>query len=94
MEMKRTRIKITIAIGVLITLMSILPAYVIIKATTLGKYDLASTWMSLATMVTAIATVSGYYLSRETSRPSFVNNTTVDVGGLLEDESDPEEIPL
>lgn len=92
--MKRTRLKITIAIGVLLTLMTVLPTYVVIKAAMIGQYDLASTWMALATMVTAIATVSGYYLSRETSRPSFINNTTVDVGAILEDESDPEEIPL
>lgn len=67
----------------------------IYKYALLGDTNPVAAWSAWGTIVTAIATLAGYYVNKDTQRPSDVINTITNVDlNLDEDEDDPDEIPL
>jgi hypothetical protein len=94
-KMERSRLKLTIAFSTLLFLLTFFPMWIITMASLDSMYEVVAAWSAWAACVGAIATLVGYYVNKETTRPSFVNNTTVDLNKLIgEDHSDPEEMPL
>jgi hypothetical protein len=100
-KMERSRLKITFIFGGAAFLLCLFPMYIIYVASGHNVFDITAPWIALGTLVTAFTGVAGYYVSRETHRPSLLSNTFIgDVtGGLTPDpndigETDPENIPL
>lgn len=101
-DIKRSRLKLTIMVNIMLVILSIFPMYIILEAAKAHYYELASVWAAWSGCIVAASTVSGYYLNKETRRPSFINNNISSLGnvgniiaGLMdEDNTDPEEIPL
>lgn len=95
--MARSRLKLTIVGTIICTLALSLPTYVILKATSFGMFDLTQPWIAWAGVIATLGGIIGYYVNRETARPSLLINTGDNFGQKIlpgEDESDPENIPL
>lgn len=84
--MTHKRLKITILCIVVIGLMTTLPAWVIIRATEDGFYDLVAVWSFYGICVSTIGAIAGYFLSRETSRPS--DGVQINFGDMEETEAE------
>ena len=97
-NMQRTRLKLTIMGAILLFIVLMFPIYIIYKASQSAIFELSAPWITFGTIVTTIGAVIGYYVNRESHRPSLMNTNiiTPTVHKLMngEDESDPEEIPL
>lgn len=102
-RMERSRLKVTFIFGGAGFLLCFFPMYIIYLAAEESVFDISAPWIALSGLVTAVMGVSGYYLSRETARPSLaINNSTylpsqlTDVTDkVLPNESeDPEDMPL
>ena len=102
-EMQRSRLKLTIAGMICIGLIFSVPIIVIFRAAEIGVFEVNAPWIFFGTAVTAFGGIVGYYVNRETHRPSLMNTTIFgdyaasrEPDGLMhgEDESDPENIPL
>jgi hypothetical protein len=100
-NLQRSRLKITFIFGGAAFLLCLFPMYIIYLAAGSMVFDIVAPWTALAALVTAFTGVAGYYLKKESDRPSLLSNTFIgDVtGGLTPDpndigESDPKEIPL
>jgi multidrug transporter EmrE-like cation transporter len=98
-NVQRSRLKVTTIISCLLLSMSFFPMYVIIKSLELGDTSSVSAWAAWSAIATTIGMLAGYYVNKETNRPSFVNQTHVNLSQntgeeLGEDYSDPESIPL
>ena len=95
--MQRSRLKLTI-VGVVVLILGLLfPIYIIDKASDRYIFDISPPWVAFGIVVTTIGGVIGYYVNRETARPSFLTTNIFDgVKKILpgEDESDPKDIPL
>lgn len=97
-ELQRSRLKVAlIGSGVLLIILSF-PVYIINEAANRYVFDVSAPWIAFGTIVTSISAILGYYLNRETARPSLLTNNTFiqPVKKILdgEDFSDPEDIPL
>lgn len=98
--MQRSRLKLTIVAASVLFVMGLFPMWVILKATGFGIFDLAAPWVYLGTVATTIGLVFGYYINKESSRPSliggFFGSQISPIKKLMkgEDESDPEDMPL
>jgi hypothetical protein len=98
--MARSRLKVTFIFGGFGMVGVFFTMFMIWKASEVGQYDVVAAWSSLGSIYVATLAVSGYYLSRETQRPSLLSNTFVGMADVEkrildgEDESDPESIPL
>jgi hypothetical protein len=99
-QTQRSRLKVTFIFGGSAFLLCLFPMYIIYIAADVMVFDIVAPWTALAALVTAFTGIAGYYLSRETQRPSLLSNTFVGMGDVEkrildgEDESDPESIPL
>lgn len=94
-NVQRSRLKVTVIGSIALYLLTLFPMYIILTASFSGFFELAAAWTAWGICVTSIATLIGYYVNKDTQRPSFINNTIVDIGDALsEDESDDEDIPL
>lgn len=67
--------------------------YVIVSASHLEVFELASAWGAWASAISGVGVLIGYYVNKDTQRPSFVNNTIIGMPNN-EDHDDPEDIPL
>lgn len=91
-NVQRSRLKVTMSMCIVLMAFSCFPMYIIVKAANIGIFGLVAAWSAWGTSVGAIATLAGYYVNKDTQRPSNVMNTYV--GHDHEDEDDPEDIPL
>lgn len=96
-DLQRSRLKLTIAGMAVIVLVLLVPIFIIFKASSINLYEINAPWIFLGTSITAFATLAGYYINKESIRPSLLTTNIFDgVKKILpgEDESDPENIPL
>lgn len=99
-EMNRSRLRLTIVAAIALLLVLLFPTYIIYQASLVGIFELTQPWVSWLGVITTFGLIIGYYVNRETARPSgiFINsgNTNDFQEKVLpgEDESDPEDIPL
>lgn len=98
-EMQRSRLKMTIAGMVVLSLLFSVPIIVIFRAANQNIFEINAPWIFLGTAVTAFGGIIGYYVNRETARPSLLTNTTIIQDALTPDKNDegftdPESIPL
>lgn len=101
-NMQRSRLKVTFIFGGAAFLLCFFPMYVILMAANENTFDISAPWIALGTLATAFVGISGYYLQKETQRPSLLSTTIIrdslnhSTDKLLpaEDESDPDNIPL
>ena len=94
-HIQRSRLKVTITAMVIILLFTLFPMYVILQASFESIYELAAAWGAFLGGVSAIAGIAGYYVNKDTQRPSYVHNTNIDIDNpQYEDGTDPEYIPL
>jgi hypothetical protein len=100
-NLQRTRLKVTFIFGGLSFLLCLFPMYIILTAAQHDVFEITAAWVALGTLVTAFTGVAGFYLQKETQRPSLLSNTFI--GDFKDDmkpdpndigESDPESIPL
>lgn len=100
-EVQRSRLKITFIFGGAAFLLCLFPMYIIYQASLHDVFEITAAWVALGTLVTAFTGVAGFYLQKETQRPSLLSNTFIgSVGDALKPdandvgETDPEFIPL
>ena len=77
---------------------------IIIWAAMMGDFHLTYPWIFLGVVIGEIGAIIAFYVKKESDRPSFVNNTTSNIGfppsaigkRILdgEDKDDSDEIPL
>lgn len=93
--MERTRLKLTILLLVAGLSLEAFGIFMVLWNTYLG-FSEANTdvWIFLGSGFAAMVTAGGFYISKETARPSFINETHVNLSQEPEDsESDDEEMP-
>lgn len=102
-NINRSRLKVTIVASVALIILAFFPMWFIYFAAVRGEFHAVAAWSSWAATITAMATLAGFYIKKDSDRPSFVNNTVsnIHVPELMErkvldgeDESDPAETPL
>lgn len=96
-DMQRSRLKLTIVGVVVLVLGMLFPVYIINKAADRFIFDISPPWVAFGIIVTTIGGIIGYYVNKESIRPSLLTTNIFDgVKKILpgEDESDPENIPL
>ena len=96
-DMQRSRLKLTIAGMVSILVVMLFPIIIISKAAKINVFDINAPWVFLTSCVTVFSGIIGYYVAKESLRPSLLTNIiSSPVKKILkgEDESDPEIIPL
>ena len=91
-KLTRSRLKLTIVFSVVVFILSLFPSYIILLAAEIGIFETTAAWSAWGICISTIGLLIGYYVSKETNRPSMVTNTYVNTD--FEDQSDPEEIPL
>jgi hypothetical protein len=98
---ERSRLKITLIGSIGLAAIAAFPSYVIIRSLDLGHYEAYSAWTAWGICIAAIPTLLGYYIQKETVRPSlggnfFQNRIPKGFKKLVdeEDDTDPEQIPL
>ncbi len=96
---ERSRLKMTILGVILIFLLTCFPMYIILDASKKSIFEIAAAWTAYGIGVTTIGAIIGYYVNKESLRPSifggimdFASPVYKELPG--EDESDPDEIPL
>jgi len=95
--MQRTRLKLTIAGMIVIVAVLIVPIVIIFRAAEISLYEVNAPWIFLGTAVTAFATLAGYYINKESHRPSLMTQVfNPPVKRIMdgEDESDDEDMPI
>jgi len=103
-NIRRSRLKVTFIFGGAGFMLCFFPMYIINLAAEQSIFDITAPWVALSGLVTAVMGVSGYYLKKESDRPSLsINNATNFVPSALKDPTDrvlpdeaedPEDIPL
>ena len=96
-DMQRSRLKLTIAGMACIFLSFSVPIVIIFRAANIGVFEVNAPWIFLGTAVTAFGGIIGYYVNKESSRPSLMTNFyNPPVKKILdgEDESDDEFMPI
>lgn len=96
-NLQRSRLKLTLVAAAFLMVLAVFPMWIIYLAAGSGIFQLAAPWIYLGTIVTTIGLVFGYYINKESSRPSLfstVFNSPVKRILKGEDETDPEDIPL
>ena len=89
------RLKIALVDMFIVTLLTIVPVWVIIHATKESYYDEIGAWGGYAICVSTIGLIVQQYLHRETDRPSFQNNTYVQIDKDDKgEEVEAEELPF
>ena len=99
--MQRSRLKMTL-LGTGVLLLSLWPVLWIIKEKLDHQiFEFAVELSSYVGILSILGAVIGYYVNKETNKPSLQNNTYVNVDQTEdyrelagEDETDPEDIPL
>lgn len=97
-NVQRSRLKVTTAGITVLFVASLFPTYIIYLSVKNGSMDNSSAWAAWSSMFGTMGMLIGYYVNKETNRPSFINKTYVDTSingsSIEEDFSDPESIPL
>ena len=98
-KLERSRLKLTIAGMVVIALVWVIPIIVIIRAANQSIYDINAPWVFFGTAITAFGGIIGYYVNKESQRPSLLTtytnfNAAKEPDEEIIGESDPADIPL
>lgn len=97
-SMQRSRLKLTIVGAALMFAVLLFPIYIINKAAESAIFEVSAPWIALGTIITTIGGIIGYYVNKESYRPSLISTNIVTNAKekILdgEDESDPDNIPL
>lgn len=99
-NIQRSRLKVTLIVCGVLLLLSSFPMWFIHYAALRGDFHVNAAWSAWGVGITAIGTLAGYYVNKESNRPSFVNNTVSNIhipeARVLEgeDESDPQTMPI
>jgi len=97
-NVQRSRLKVTTAGITVLFVASLFPTYIIYLSVKNGSMDNSSAWAAWSSMFGTMGMLIGYYVNKETNRPSFINKTYVgntNNGEILEENyTDPENIPL
>lgn len=89
-EWSRTRLRLTVVSMIFIGIVAVFCAYVL-WTDNLNQ----GAWTCMGGALVAWTTAVGLYVNHETRRPSFQNNTIVNMPTEIpDDKSDPEDIPL
>lgn len=103
-RLQRSRLRLAIYGSIGLVIIALFPLVMIVWAGRTGDFHVSYPWIFFGTIIGEIGLILGYYIKKESDRPSFVNNTVSNIGFPadakekkimdVEDESDPETMPL